>query len=187
MFEGFIFCSNTLAGLTDVINSIVQTFQNMGVSLNYLLAQMINFTVFGLIFYFVLLKPILRTTEERQRKIAEGLQYAEEMKNNLQESERKKSEILKSAGKDAAKIVQDAREEAKTILETRTKEAIAQCESMIRRSEENIAMERSKMVEEVKKDLISLVVDTTEKVLNKQLNDQDKTKFAEAAAHEITR
>lgn len=186
MFEAIFSSQIPLAALSGIIDTIIELFKGMGVNGSFLLAQILNFSIFALIFYFLLLKPILRSVEERQRKIAEGLQYAEESRISLQESERNKAELIRKAGLDAAKIVQNAQEDAKNLLEQKTKEAIEQSESMIKRSQENMETERRQMIEDVKKEMLQLVVQTTEKVLKQTLDENAKKTITEAAAREIS-
>ena len=48
--------------------------------LAHLIAQMVNFIIVAVVLYKFAVKPIAATLDERQQKISEGLQYAEEMK-----------------------------------------------------------------------------------------------------------
>ena len=49
------------------------------------------------LFYKFAVKPITATLDERQQKIADGLQYAEEMKVQLAAAERERAEKIKEA------------------------------------------------------------------------------------------
>ena len=48
-------------------------------------------------------------------------------------------------------------------------------------------LERQTMVAEAKKEFAKLVVDTSAKVLNRELGDEEKVRFGEAAAKEIAK
>ena len=49
---------------------------NFGISCWTLIAQMVNFCIVALVLYKFAVKPIAATLDERQQKIADGLQYA---------------------------------------------------------------------------------------------------------------
>ena len=50
-----------------------------GLDTKLILSQVVNFTIVALILWFTAFKKITGTMDERQKKIADGLQYAEEM------------------------------------------------------------------------------------------------------------
>ena len=107
-----------------------------GVKLPTLIAQMINFCLVALVLYKFAVKPIVATLDERQQKIADGLQYAEEMKAQLAAAERERAEKIKTAAVDAQKILTESREQSKEMIEQKTQEAAAQAEAIIRKASE---------------------------------------------------
>ncbi|MFO8027300.1 MAG: F0F1 ATP synthase subunit B, partial [Opitutales bacterium] len=135
--------------------------------------------------YFLAVKPVARTLDERQQKIADGLQYAEEMKTQLAEAERERAEKMKEAAQDAQRILGEAREQSKEMIEHKTQEAAAQAESIIRKASEATELERQKMLSDVRQEVARLVVATTSSVLSKELSEEDKQSFSDAAAKEL--
>ncbi|MGB1127157.1 MAG: F0F1 ATP synthase subunit B [Opitutales bacterium] len=156
-----------------------------GVTWPTLIAQMINFGLVAVVLYFFAVKPIASTLDERQQKIADGLQYAEEMKTQLAEAERERAEKIKEAAQDAQRILSEAREQAKEMIEQKTQEAAAQAEAIIRKASEATELERQKMLADVRQEVARLVVATTSTVLSKELSDADKQSFSDAAAREL--
>ena len=63
------------------ISKIVQDF---GISWPFFLAQVLNFSVVGFVLWKFAFKPVIATLDERQKKISDGLKYAEEMKAKLE-------------------------------------------------------------------------------------------------------
>ena len=165
-----------------VISDIAGEF---GVSLPTLVAQMINFCLVAAALYYFAVKPVAKTLDERQQKIADGLQYAEEMKTQLAEAERERSEKIKQAAQDAQRILGEAREQSKEMIEQKTQEASAQAESIIRKASEATELERQKMISDVRQEVARLVVATTSTVLSKELSEDDKKTFSDAAAKEL--
>ncbi len=166
-------------------NKLTMITDKFGVSLPTLIAQMINFCLVAIVLYKFAVKPIAATLDERQQKIADGLQYAEEMKTQLAEAERERAEKIKQAAQDAQKILTESREQSKEMIEQKTQEAATQAEAIIRKASEATELERQKMLSDVRKEVARLVVATSSKVLSRDLSDTEKQTFSDSAAKEL--
>ena len=166
-------------------NKITMITDKFGVSVPTLIAQMVNFCLVALVLYYFAVKPISTTLEERQQKISDGLQYAEEMKTQLAEAERERTEKVKQAAIGAQKILAEAREQSKEMIEVKTQEAAAQAEAIIRKASEATELERQKMLADVRQEVARLVVATSSKGLSRDLSDAEKSTFSESAAKEL--
>ncbi|WP_269524096.1 F0F1 ATP synthase subunit B [Coraliomargarita parva] len=159
--------------------------EKFGVEVPTLIAQMVNFCLVAFVLYKFAVKPIAATLDERQQKIADGLQYAEEMKTQLAEAERERAEKVKEAAQEAQRILSEARAQSKELIEQKTQEAAAQAEAMIRKAGEATELERQKMLSDVRQEVARLVVATSSKVLSRELSDSEKTTYSDAAAKEL--
>lgn len=166
-----------------IISSLAGQF---GVSLPTLIAQMVNFVIVAFALYYFAVKPVAATLDERQQKIAEGLQYAEEMKTQLSEAERERNETIKQAAVQAQVILSESREQAKELIEQKTQEAAAQAEGILRKAAEATELERQKMLSEVRQEVARLVVVTSGKVLERELSESEKSTYADSAAKELS-
>ena len=166
-------------------NKITMITDKFGVSVPTLIAQIVNFCLVALALYYFAVKPISTTLEERQQTISDGLQYAEEMKTQLAEAERERTEKVKQASISAQKILAEAREQSKELIEIKTQEAAAQAEAIIRKASEATELERQKMLADVRQEVARLVVATSSKVLSRDLSDSEKSIFSESAAKEL--
>lgn len=166
-------------------NKITMITEKFGVTLPTLFAQMVNFCLVAVVLYFFAVKPVAATLDERQRKIADGLQYAEEMKTQLAEAERERAEKVKAAAQEAQRVLSEAREQSKQMIEQKTQEAAAQAEALIRKATEATELERQKMLSDVRKEVARLVVATSAKVLARELSDSEKSTYSDAAAKEL--
>mgnify|MGYP006283856701 CR=1 FL=1 len=164
---------------------IAKTAGEFGVTWPTLIAQMINFCLVAALLYFFAVKPVAKTLDDRQQKIADGLQYAEEMKTQLAEAERERAEKIKEAAQEAQRILNEAREQSKEMIEQKTQDAANQAESIIRKASEATELERQKMLSDVRQEVARLVVSTSSKVLAKELSEADKQTFSDAAAKEL--
>tara|TARA_B100001057_G_scaffold296081_1_gene296214 strand:+ start:4455 stop:5123 length:669 start_codon:yes stop_codon:yes gene_type:complete len=179
--------TGTMEGSQEVAadNKITMITDKFGVSVPTLFAQMVNFCCVAIVLYIFAVKPISTTLEERQQKISDGLQYAEEMKTQLAEAERERTEKVKQAAIGAQKILAEAREQSKEMIEVKTQEAAAQAEAIIRKASEATELERQKMLADVRQEVARLVVATSSKVLSRDLSDAEKSTFSESAAKEL--
>jgi F-type H+-transporting ATPase subunit b len=158
---------------------------NFGISWPTLVAQMVNFCIVALVLYKFAVKPIAATLDERQQKIADGLQYAEEMKVQLAAAERERAEKIKEAAVEAQGILAESREQSKEMIEQKTQEAAAQAEAIIRKASEATELERQKMLSDVRQEVARLVVATSATVLSRDLSDVEKQTFSDSAAKEL--
>ena len=164
---------------------IQEVAKQFGVDWPTLIAQMLNFLIVAAVLHQLAIKPILSTFEERQQKIADGLQYAEEMKAQSLAAEKERSEKIKEAVLEAQKIVGEARDQSKALIEKKIQEATAQAESLIKKANEATEIERQKMLAEVREEVARLVVVTSAKVLEKELSNEDKDKFSKSAVNSL--
>ena len=168
-----------------IVDTFREIFQRFDVTWPTLIAQMVNFLLVALVLYKFAVKPIIATLDERQQKIAEGLQYAEEMKDQLAATERERSEKVQEAAAEAQRILGETREQAKEMIEAKTQEAAAQAEAIIRKASEATELERQKMLSEVRQEVARLVVETSAKVLTRELSADEKASYSDSAAKEL--
>ena len=147
-------------------SKIVKIADKFGVSLSTLIPQMVNFCLVAMALYYFAVKPVTKALDERQQKIVDGLQYAEEMKVQLAEAERERAAKISEAAEEAQRILTEAREQSKEMIEKKTQEAAAQAEAIIRKASEATEQERQKMLSDVRKEVARLVVITSSKVLS---------------------
>ena len=167
-------------------DSIVRLIDGLGINVPALIAQMLNFTIVAYVLWRFGFKPVLATIDERQRKIADGLRYTEEMKAKLADAERQYAETMRKASLEAQRLVDDARSAAKELVDRETKLATERTQQMIARAEEAIALERRKMLAEVKDEISRLVAVTASRVLNRELTSDERRRYAESAARELS-
>lgn len=166
-------------------NPVSQLAEQFGVQWSLLFAQIFSFVVVAILLYKLAFKPILATIDERQQKISEGLKYAEEMKVNLAESERKQEETLRNASIQAQKMIDEARATAKELLEKQSREATERAEQILRKAQEASELDRKKIMAEARAEIARLVVSTSSRVLSRELTDDERVRYSESAGREL--
>lgn len=164
---------------------ITEIFSNFGVTWPKFIAQIILF----LVVYWVLNKyafgPILKMLNERRRRIEEGQHNAEKIKKQLAEAELRYQEVLRKANEQATRLLEEARTSSDAISQKQLQQAIKDAEGIVAKAQDTIVQERNKMIYEVKKEMVGLVVNTTAKVVGKVLTPEDQKRLSEETVKQL--
>jgi F-type H+-transporting ATPase subunit b len=167
------------------MDTILQIFEQFGVTWPKFIAQ----TIIFIVVYWFLAKfafgPIVNVLAERRRRIAEAQDNAEKVKQQLADAEKRYAEILAKADAEAKSLIDEARASAEAVRERRVQEAVAEAEGVVRKAHESIEQDRRKMEAEVKTAMVSLVAATTSKVTGKILSSDDQKRLNEETIKEI--
>jgi F-type H+-transporting ATPase subunit b len=169
-------------GFSDMLRDTAETF---GWNPWLFCSQVISFVIVALLLRRFAYKPILNVLEERRRRIEEGQLNAEKIKRQLDEAEKRYSEILAKANADAQKMIDEARESSAHLAERKQQEAIAAAEQIIAKAREASAIEHERTMDSLKQELGRLVVDTTAKVTGKVLTPEDQQRLQEEALGQL--
>jgi F-type H+-transporting ATPase subunit b len=167
-------------------NALLKITHNFGINLPSILAQMLSFGVVAYVLWKFAFKPVTATLDERQKKIASGLQYAEEMKAKLEAAQQASEAQLKEAQVKARDILAEAQKAAKSFAEKQQQEAVERSAALMAKAQESIELEKKKMLAEARTEIARLVVATTQRVLSQQLSEADRARYNEAAGRELT-
>lgn len=160
------------------------TGEQFGVTKQLFIAQLISFSLVAYLLNRFAYKPILNVLDERRKRIAEGLENAQKIKQELAAAEVRYQEILKQANQEAQRIIDEARAASSSLSEKGKQDAIAEAEHIIAKAREVTALEHSQMFASLKRELGRLVIDTTSKVTGKVLTAEDQARLSEEAVRE---
>lgn len=166
-------------------NSITELVRGFGLDVPAILAQGVSFIVVALILWYFAFKPVLATMDERQKKIADGLRYTEEMKAKLDATKQETTALIQKAREQSVQIIEEARQSAKVFLEKQNQEATQKANDLLVKAQHAIELEHRKMLAEAREEVARLVVVTSERVLARQLSDTERTAYNESAAREL--
>jgi F-type H+-transporting ATPase subunit b len=164
------------------MSAILQTF---GVNWPGFFAQVIAFGLVLFILKTYAFGPIINVLEERRRRISEGQLNAEKIKQQLTESEARYREILDQANAQAQKLVNEARASSDALAERRSQEAVTEAERIIARAREATELEHDRVLNDVKRELGRLVIETTAKVTGKILTPEDQHRLSEETVRQL--
>ena len=161
----------TLASLADTGEKIINQF---GIDYPLLIAQCINFIIVASAIWFFAFKRILSTIKDREKQIADSLKNADKIKLELEETQSETKDTLNEASLEAKKTVSVAQEQAKSLLEAQKEEARQEAEAIISKAKSAMELERQNVLNDARQEIASLVVLATSKVLERELNDDER-------------
>jgi F-type H+-transporting ATPase subunit b len=166
----------------DALSNVAHQF---GVYWPNLIAQVVLFAIVYFVLKTYAFRPVIAMLEERRRRIEEGQINAENIKKQLAEAQAKYEEILAKANAEAQRLIEEVRAGGDRLAEQKRQEAIAAAEQITLKAQEAIALERERIMAELKQELGRLVVDTTVRVTGKVLTPQDHQRINEETARQI--
>ena len=170
------------AGFTEMLRDTAETF---GWNWQLFLSQVISFSIVAILLRKFAYKPILAVLEDRRRKIEEGQLNAEKIRKELAEAEKRYQEIVGKANADAQRMIDEARESSVHLADRKQQEEIAAAEQIVAKAKEAAALEHDRQMQNLKRELGRLVIDTTAKVTGKVLTPDDQKRLQEEAARQV--
>jgi len=161
------------------------TADTFGWNWQLFLSQVISFSIVAILLRKFAYKPILAVLEDRRRKIEEGQLNAEKIRKELAEAEKRYQEIVGKANADAQRMIDEARESSAHLADRKQQEAIAAAEQIVVKAKEAAALEHDRQMQNLKRELGRLVIDTTAKVTGKVLTPDDQKRLQEEAARQV--
>ncbi|PIR46730.1 MAG: ATP synthase F0 subunit B [Candidatus Vogelbacteria bacterium CG10_big_fil_rev_8_21_14_0_10_45_14] len=130
----------------------------LGLNINSLIAQFVNFAVLLFLLWKFGYGPILRFMEKRKKMIEDGVSRAREAEEEWRKIEKEREQILEQARVEGQAIVERAREDA--IVSSEAVKSAAR-DKVLRFAEEtkrNLREERARAREDVRRDASELVL-----------------------------
>jgi len=161
------------------------TIQVLGIQWPKLLAQLLNFAIVMFVLWRWAYKPVFAVLEARRQKIAEGMANSEKSTAQLAKTEADRKAILAQAGDQANQMIEEARTAAVRVREVETQKAIAAAEQILIKAREAAAQDHDRMLQELKREVGRLVVQTTTTVTGKILTPEDQRRLAEETEKQL--
>jgi F-type H+-transporting ATPase subunit b len=168
-----------------MLSQFLKLLADFGIEWPLLIAQILSFSIVAVLLWKFAFKPVLATMEERQRQIESGLRFTDEARAKLALAQQESAAIIKQAQLEGARLIDDTRKTAKEFLDQQQKESAARAGDMLVKAQQAIASEHKKMLEETRLEVARLVVATTQKVLAKELSDEERARYNEAASRQV--
>lgn len=138
-----------------------------------LLGQMI---AFGLFIWFCMKfvwPPLIDAIEQRQKKIAEGLNAAERGVHDLELAQKKAQSMLHDAKVQASDILERANKDAGHIVEAAKVDAKIEAERIVTGAKAEIEQLAGQVKEQLRAQVIAISLSAAEKVLEREVSAKD--------------
>ena len=150
----------------------MELFEKLGIDWRLITVQIINFAIVLYLLKRFLYKPVLGILEKRRKEVEQSVVVAEKIKKERTELEEKIERELAKAKKEAHDIVSSADDAAAKMTATKTAEARLQAEKIVEDAKAAMEQEKASILDEVRDDVVKLVVGGTEKLLGKSVKGQ---------------
>ena len=164
----------------------VDGLKTLGINLPSLLAQLINFTILLILLSVFAYRPVIRLLDERRRRIQEGLEAAEQAKQQAAQAEQEVQAQLERARQEGQAIISQAQQIAVRIQEEGRQEARQDAEALLARARSEIQLERDSAIAELRREFAGLTIDAAEKVIGESLDRQTHWRLIEEVLAEST-
>lgn len=147
--------------------------EKLGLSLYSVLFHAINLIILVVAFYFLLYKPIKKMIAAHKAKLDDV--YAENQKLNAEASESKKkndrmiAEMKQEMTAASAEAAERAQHKAERILD----EAKLKADQIVQTAKKDAAAEKQRLRTEFRENVTHLAIDIAEKVLDREVSEQD--------------
>ena len=154
----------------------------------------INLTLFGqtiafAIFVWFCMKyvwpPLTQAMQERQKKIAEGLDAAGRAQQDLKLAQEKVSNTLRESREQATQIIEQANKQANAIIEGAKQQAQAEGERLIAGAKAEIEQEVNRARVELRTQVAALAILGAEKILESKVDTKAHNKLVEKLASQL--
>lgn len=142
---------------------------NFGFDWRMALANLVNFLVIVWILKRFALKPIEQKIKEREDKISKGLEDAKKSSAEFQMAKQISEKTILEARNEANKIIASAQGDSEKIIAEGKLFQEEQAKKIIVKAEKSIQQEKQKMFQDLRKEVVSLVITVTEKFIKEDL------------------
>ena len=144
-----------------------------------LIAQIINFLILVAILTKVAYKPLMQALADRQAKIADSLEMAEQEKQAAEKLKQEYLAQLAEARTQAQTIVEKAAKLAEQTKEEILKEAREESSRLLKVTQEEIAREREQAIAELKGEVVTLAVAAASKIIAQNMDEQANARIVD--------
>lgn len=150
-----------------------------------LIGQSIAFAIFVLFCMKFIWPALMGAIEERQQKIAEGLNAAEKAKSDLANAEQSVEQELATAKVKAAALIEQANKSANQLIEEAKAQAEVEGERIRQQARESIDLEINQAREGLRSQVSELAVLGAEQILEDKVDAQQHAKMLEELAAKL--
>lgn len=151
-----------------------EIFEKLGLDLNLLIAQIVNFVLLLVALQYLAYKPIIKMLNDRTEKIDKSLKQARKIEEELHKTEEIKVSEIKTAKEEAQKIIKEACETS----EKRSLEAVEKtkekAKEIVEKAKQEIKAEKENSIREAKKEIADISIQIAEKIMGNNISEESQ-------------
>jgi F-type H+-transporting ATPase subunit b len=160
-------------------------FSSLGISLPLLLAFVINFIILLVLLGKFLYKPVIGMLDERAQKVKESMEWAEAIKRDYEQAKTEVQKQIEKGRQEAQALISQAVQKGEVLKEEARKEASSQAKAIVEKTRLQLEAERDKMVEDLRKEFVSLLILASERVIRQTLDKEKQSRLIEETLAQI--
>jgi F-type H+-transporting ATPase subunit b len=121
-------------------------------------------------------KPVMKSLREREHRIEDALNQAEQAREEMKQLKFSNEELLKQAKEERDNILKEARKVRESIIEEAREKANSEATRIIDNARESIQYEKLAAITELKNQIAILSIEIAEKVIGQELSKDDRQK-----------
>ena len=151
----------------------MQTLEVISINIWNILISLANLLIMFLVLKKFLFAPVKKIFAERQAQVEKKYSDADAAQQRADENSLMYEQKLAMADEEAEAILVDARDRADRLEQEIITEAQQKAASMIRRADAEIAQEKKKAVNEIKNEISAMSVDIAERMIGREIREED--------------
>lgn len=159
----------------------------LGLNLKGFIFQLITFVLLLLILKRWVFPRLVATLEKRREVLEQSLVHARQTEEALHSAETRAAGLLKKAREQADAALADAKRQTEAIIAKAETAAVERSDRILKESESLLKQQTAGLREELRSELAELVVLTTEKVIEKKLDDKSDRVLIEHSLKELAK
>ena len=149
--------------------------------------EVISFGILLFVLYKYAFPGILSALEEREKKIKDSLDQAEQHRSEAERRLKDYEAKLSAAGKEAEAILAAAKERAQRLLDENEQRMTTEAERIKSDATRAIEQERRRAIQDIRAQTTDLALMVAEKVVQRSLTDTDHRKFTDEALDALSK
>ena len=163
----------------------MQPLEVISVNIWQIVISLCNLLLLFLLLRKFLYKPVRKMMAARQEAVDEVYRKADEALETAEQERAEYEQKLAGADAEARELISVAQSNARQRSDSIIREAEDRASGMLRRAENEIELERSKATSGMKKEIAGLAVELAEKLLEREINEDDHRSMIDSFINSI--
>ena len=165
----------------------MELLTQLGINWQLLIAQIVNFSIVVGVLGFFVYKPILNLLDSRTERIRKSLEEVKRIEGQAKEMDEIRQRELKKLDAETGAMFEHAKKQVAVMQEEMISTAKKEVDRMLEGAQKRIEEERRTMLADVMKTVHTVVLQMTEKILEREFAPADQQRIADALVRDLPR